>query len=74
MCSRFYTDKDQLQHQGPDVQTEYREIYLQLLKKQRKYLNKLNGSLENDEEIIRKYQTILDLEQEKLAVLYDAHD
>jgi NhaP-type Na+/H+ or K+/H+ antiporter len=74
LCSRFYTDKDQLQHQGPDVQTEYREIYLQLLKKQRKYLNKLNGSLENDEEIIRKYQTILDLEQEKLAVLYDAHD
>ncbi len=71
LCSRFYTDNDQLQHQGPYVQSEYREIYLKLLKKQRKYLNELNQSLENDEEIIRKYQTILDLEQEKLSVLYE---
>jgi monovalent cation/hydrogen antiporter len=71
LCSRFYTDNDQLQHQGPYVQAEYRDIYLKLLKKQRKYLNELNQSLENDEEIIRKYQTILDLEQEKLSCLYE---
>jgi monovalent cation/hydrogen antiporter len=74
LCSRFYTDNDQLQHQGPAVQIEYREIYLRLLKKQRKYLHELNESLENDEEIIRKYQTILDLEQEKLSCLYDTRE
>jgi Na+/H+ antiporter len=74
LCSRFYTDNDQLQHHGPAVQIEYREIYLRLLKKQRKYLHELNESLENDEEIIRKYQNILDLEQEKLSCLYDTRE
>ena len=71
---RFHTDNDQLQHQSVEVREEYKEIYLKLLKDQRKFLLGLNKSLETDEEIIRKYQTIVDLEQEKLMCLYEVLD
>ncbi len=68
---RFHTDNEQLQHQSVDVREEYMEIYLKLLKDQRKFLSDLNKSIETDEEIVRKYQTIVDLEQEKLICLYE---
>ncbi len=68
---RFHTDNDQLQHQSAEVREEYKEIYLKLLKDQRKFLLRLNKSLETDEAIVRKYQTIVDLEQEKLMCLYE---
>jgi CPA1 family monovalent cation:H+ antiporter len=42
-----------------------------LIGQQRQFLLELNKSLETDEEIIRKYQTLLDLEQEKLVRLYE---
>lgn len=71
---RFFTDNDHLEHQSPEVQDEYKAIHLKLLKKQRQYLLTLNKSLETDEEIIRKYQSILDLEQEKLICLYEIKD
>ena len=71
---RFHTDNDQLQHQSIEVREEYKEIYLKLLIDQRKFLLNLNKSLETDEEIVRKYQTIVDLEQEKLMCLYELLD
>ena len=69
--NRLCTDDEQLQRQTPEVQHQYKKIYLKVLKKQRQFLLDLNRSLANDEEIIRKYQAILDIEQEKLIRLYE---
>lgn len=52
-------------------QAEYRDIYLQLVEKQRKYLIELNKRPELDEDIIRKYQGLMDLEEEKMRVRYE---
>jgi CPA1 family monovalent cation:H+ antiporter len=71
---RFFTDHDHLEHLSKEVQDEYKTVYLKLLKKQRQFLLDLNKSLANDEEIIRKYQSIVDLEQEKLICLYETQD
>ncbi|HXB06124.1 MAG TPA: Na+/H+ antiporter [Puia sp.] len=71
--SRLCTDNEQLQRQSHEVQVEYKKIYLKVLKEQRRFLLRLNKSLLNDEDIIRKYQQILDLEQEKLMCLYEGN-
>ncbi|HEY4337502.1 MAG TPA: Na+/H+ antiporter [Puia sp.] len=70
--SRLCTDDEQLQRQTPEIQQQYQKIYLKVLKKQRQFLLDLNKSLANDEAVIRKYQSILDIEQEKLIRLYEA--
>ena len=44
---------------------KYRSIYLELLKRQRKLLNDMNNSAEIDEELIRKYLALIDLEEFK---------
>jgi monovalent cation/hydrogen antiporter len=72
--ARFFTENDQLAHQSQEVQLEYKTIYLKMLRKQRQFLLELNKSLETDEEIIRKYQTLLDLEQEKLVRLFEVDE
>lgn len=71
---RYYADNVQLAQESHDVQEEYKYYYLKLIKKERQFLLDLNKRLENDEEIIRKYQSILDLEQEKLLCLYEPLD
>ncbi len=45
---------------------QYKEIYTSLLENQRLFLAELNKELEIDESIIRKYQGLVDLEEEKL--------
>jgi len=45
---------------------DYQEIYLQVLEHQRKLLDQMNHRAEFDEELIRKYQTLLDLEEFKV--------
>ncbi|MBN9382982.1 MAG: Na+/H+ antiporter [Chitinophagaceae bacterium] len=50
---------------------DYRRIYLQLLEIQRDVLHKLNRKNELDDEIIRKYLTMLDLEEEKLRMKFE---
>ncbi|HWB91033.1 MAG TPA: Na+/H+ antiporter, partial [Puia sp.] len=71
---RFYADNLELARESNAQREEYKNIYLKLLKKERKFLSDLNRSLDTDEEIIRKYQYILDLEQEKLLSFYEAID
>lgn len=44
----------------------YREIYLALLDEQRKSLHELNRGAEYDEELIRKYLALVDLEETKM--------
>jgi Na+/H+ antiporter len=70
---RYYADNVQLAAESHAVQEEYKYYYLKLIKKERKFLLDLNKRLDTDEAIIRKYQSILDLEQEKLS-LYDPED
>ena len=70
---RYYADNVQLAAESQAIQEEYKYYYLKLIKKERKFLVDLNKRLDTDEAIIRKYQSILDLEQEKL-LLYDPED
>lgn len=50
---------------------DYRLIYLQLLEHQRVFLRSLNKKAELDEELIRKYSALLDLEEEKIRMRYE---
>jgi Na+/H+ antiporter len=50
--------------------SDYKKVYLALLDEQRTVLYGLNKKSEVDEAIIRKYLTLLDIEQEKLFVQY----
>jgi len=45
---------------------EFQQIYLQVLEHQRKLLDQMNHRAEFDEELIRKYQTLIDLDEFKL--------
>nr|ACN18076.1 Na+/H+ antiporter [uncultured bacterium BLR5] len=45
---------------------KYRSIYLQLLEHQRQVLNEMNNSANVDEELIRKYLSLIDLEEYKI--------
>lgn len=49
----------------------YRQVYIELLNEQRQLLFKLNHKAEVDESIIRKYLSLLDIEEEKLFVQYN---
>lgn len=42
---------------------EYERIYLELLERQRKLLKEMNRSDEFDEELIRKYLSLIDVEE-----------
>jgi CPA1 family monovalent cation:H+ antiporter len=44
----------------------FQQIYLKLLNHQRDLLNKMNHRMEFDEELIRKYLSLIDLEEFKL--------
>jgi monovalent cation/hydrogen antiporter len=52
-------------------QEEFRVFYLELLERQRDYLHELNKDPEMDEDIIRKYQGLMDLEEEKIRIRYN---
>ena len=45
---------------------DYQNIYLELLQHQRSFLKKMNHSIDCDEEVIRKYFSLIDLEEFKL--------
>jgi CPA1 family monovalent cation:H+ antiporter len=49
-----------------DLLAQYHTIYLALLDEQRKVLHQLNRKQEYDEELIRKYLSLVDLEETKL--------
>jgi len=49
-----------------DPVVRFRELYLQVLDRQRKILKEMNSKTEFDEELIRKYLTLIDLEEFKL--------
>lgn len=64
--SVFEQDMQSFNNESRDLMVQYHEIYLALLDEQRKALHKLNRKEEYDEELIRKYLSIVDLEETKL--------
>lgn len=71
--ARLHSDLKFLEHElektelGNDMAREqFQEIYLELLEHQRTILNKMNLRSEFDEELIRKYHALIDLEEFKM--------
>lgn len=68
--ARYQNDQLQCDPNFVSEEGEYREIYYSMLEKQRSYLLQLNREPGIDEDIIKKYQGLLDLEEEKLRTRY----
>lgn len=64
-------ENDQSPSEAIDAEMEdFKKIYLDLMTKQRLFLHELNKDPEIDEDIIRKYLDLLDLEEEKFRGRY----
>jgi monovalent cation/hydrogen antiporter len=63
LISRELEQTDNIQENGL---RNYQQVYLELLEQQRKLLNQMNHRAEFDEELIRKYLSLTDLEEFKL--------
>ncbi|TDO22847.1 Na+/H+ antiporter [Pedobacter duraquae] len=50
---------------------EFKQVYLRMLDDQRLALLEMNKKPETDEAVIRKYQGLLDIEEEKIRLKYD---
>ena len=61
-CGPALTDANGLSTSYAD----YRRVYLDLVQEQRQLLEDLNNKEELDERVIRKYHTLLDMEEEKM--------
>jgi len=62
----FETDANELLGADKNALKDYHNIYLELLDHQRKLLDKMNHNYEFDDEVIRKYLTLIDMEEFKL--------
>jgi Na+/H+ antiporter len=69
--TRFESDKF---HTDTADQEDYRQIYLKLLEKQRILLDELNKGSDTDENVVRRHQNLLDLEEEKLRSRFDGEE
>lgn len=62
----FQEDVQRLTRSNENALSNYQRIYLELLEQQRKLLADMNRRTEFDEELIRKYLSLIDLEEFKL--------
>jgi len=62
----FQQDFEALNNTNDNPLSSYQRIYLELLEQQRKLLSQMNLHAEFDEELIRKYLTLIDIEEFKL--------
>jgi CPA1 family monovalent cation:H+ antiporter len=69
--TRFRNDQTQCDPDFECEEEEYRKVHFEMLDKQRQILLELNKDPLIDEDIIRKYQGLLDLEEEKLRTRYE---
>jgi len=67
---RYSNEQATVETRREDIE-KYREVYISLLENQRLFLVDLNKKLEIDEEIIRKYQGLVDLEEEKVISKFE---
>jgi monovalent cation/hydrogen antiporter len=49
-----------------DSVKEFQQLYLDLLEEQRKLMDKINHKAEFDEELVRKYLSLIDMEEFKI--------
>lgn len=65
---KYYSEnfENGLVKQENNPMSQYRDIYLQLLDQQRELLHKMNRHSEFDEDLIRKYLTLADLDETRL--------
>lgn len=80
LSAKFRTDSSVFQQNlemfnkvSRDSMVQYHETYLALLEEQRKALHQLNHQDGYDEELIRKYLSIIDLEETKLRETSNIH-
>ena len=73
LISRLQIDVDFFQREIEELKSttdntlrNYQHIYLELLEQQRKLLNEMNRLSEFDEELIRKYLSLIDVEEFKI--------
>lgn len=59
------------QHENEVMQDGFRDVYLQLLTQQRQWLREWNKDMFTDEELIRKHQLLLDVEEEKIRLRFE---
>lgn len=62
----YQSDIEELKSTSDNALRNYQNIYLDLLEQQRKFLQKLNHRAEFDEDLIRKYLSLIDIEEYKL--------
>lgn len=72
LCARlkldlnFFNREPQEETADQNTLKDYQTTYLELLEQQRKLLNEMNQRAEFDEELIRKYLSLIDLEEFKI--------
>jgi hypothetical protein len=62
----FSQELEKADNKNENFLKNYQQVYLELLEHQRKLLNKMNHRAEFDEELIRKYLSLIDIEEFKL--------
>ena len=62
----FNEDSEEINSRKGDFLKNFQNIYLKLLDHQRKLLDEMNSSADYDEELIRKYNSLIDLEESKI--------
>jgi CPA1 family monovalent cation:H+ antiporter len=62
----FQQVHEELNHTTENGLTSYQHIYLEMLEHQRRLLYDMNRRAEFDEDLIRKYLSLIDLEEFKL--------
>jgi CPA1 family monovalent cation:H+ antiporter len=62
----FNEELQETNHGGPNPIISYRKIYLEVLERQRKLLDDMNHREEFDDEVIRKYLSLIDMEEFKI--------
>lgn len=67
----FSREIDESENAHKQLRNEYKDIYLGLLEHQRSVLDAINHKAEFDEELVRKYQALVDVEEYKIREKYN---
>jgi len=62
----FDQEIEEIKNTKGNSMTSFQRIYLEMLEQQRSLLNKMNSKAEFDEDLIRKYLSLIDLEEFKI--------
>ncbi|WP_118950139.1 Na+/H+ antiporter [Taibaiella helva] len=71
MMAKYESEQHLPDEEDPMAHIAFRDAYLELLNRQRSWLMELNHHEDMDDEVIRKYLWLVDLEEEKHRVRYE---